>query len=379
MIFTNHGIMNEQQIKELFRKYIDNECNESELHLLENFLKSYQREDISVYFDQDDQAKSKSEMWRTIHSKIAKDKKKRKLTPIFKYAAIFLLLVAGSSLYFLQDEAVDAQVLEIESNPIILRMQNGEEQEFDILGKKDVVDREGRVVANQSGTRLVYGQQKAASLSYNEIVVPYGRKFQVELSDGTIVHLNAGTALRFPVNFVEGRAREVFLTGEAYFEVQEDREHPFLVYSEKLQVEVLGTHFNVNSYRPEQSYVVLSEGSVTVAPKDRPNIVKTIVPGQKATLSKADMAISEVDLSDYLGWIEGQLSFNEEPFSAIIDKIERKYNVTFRNEYEKLNTLKFRGKFDDESIIDLLDVFKMTAGFDYSIQNNTIIIKPPKE
>lgn len=212
---------------------------------------------------------------------------------------------------------------------------------------------------------------------YNEIYVPKGKTFTLVLSDGTVVHLNADTKLTFPSNFHPGKDREVFLNGEAYFEVVENKDAPFKVQTNDLKITVLGTQFLVNTYN-QDPFAVLTEGSVALQIADQPSPKTVIIPGQKATLKSQKFEIKQVNTANYLSWIHGELVFENEPFLEIIKKIERRYNVQIINTYEAYNNVEFRGKFDNESIIDMLETFKESALFDYSIQNNQIIITKPK-
>jgi len=211
--------------------------------------------------------------------------------------------------------------------------------------------------------------------------VPRGKTFKVVLSDGTSVHLNAGTNFKFPVNFLPGQERKVILEGEAYFEVAKDTQRPFLVNANDMDVTVLGTSFNVHSYEGTATNTVLVEGSVAVQHREhvkergKPQI---IIPGEKATLSGNVFEINKVDVSAYIGWTEDLLIFNDESFADIVRKIERKYNVDIKNNYPDLAAVKFNGKFKEETITDLMDTFKESAGFDYHIQDNKIIINKKK-
>lgn len=133
----------------------------------------------------------------------------------------------------------------------------------------------------------------------------------------------------------------------------------------------------MNTYN-QDPFAVLTEGSVALQIADQPSPKTVIIPGQKATLKSQKFEIKQVNTANYLSWIHGELVFENEPFLEIIKKIERRYNVQIINTYEAYNNVEFRGKFDNESIIDMLETFKESALFDYSIQNNQIIITKPK-
>ncbi|WP_298486017.1 FecR family protein [uncultured Maribacter sp.] len=371
--------MNKRQAKLLFKKYVDGQCTEHEKNMLNNYLESFQNEEVPLHelnFDDD----IKNKIWRKIELERNNNKKVNKpFYYYFKYAAIIVVLFSISVFYINKDKN-SSEPLVISEDAIILKTANNEKIIIDSKGQRNLI-KEGKVIGKQNGNSINYVNNDAvADLVYNEISIPYGRTFKLTLSDGTTVHLNAGSTMKYPINFIKGNQREIYLKGEAYFEVAKDEDHPFIVNTNDIGVRVLGTHFNVNSYENTDSYTVLAEGSVVVYDQIMKDDLDThikIVPGQKASLFKENITIKNVDVNKYLGWRNGRLLFDNEEFKDVVRKIERKYNVKIENEYSKLNNLKFKGDFEDESIIDLLDTFKESARFNYEIIDNKIIIKKP--
>ena len=213
---------------------------------------------------------------------------------------------------------------------------------------------------------------------YNTLTVPYGKRFEIKLSDGTNVHLNAGTSLKYPVKFFKGENRQVFLNGEAFFDVTSDKNHPFIVNAESLNVEVFGTEFNVSAY-PEDSTtdVVLVEGSVGLYNENE--TLKdgvTIVPGTKGSHEKKQNNISteKVNIEIYTQWMQGGLVFRNSTFENISKKLERHYNVKIINNNEHLNKEVFNASFKQESIDIVLSYFSDSYNIEYTIQENTIYI-----
>ncbi|MEQ8530832.1 MAG: DUF4974 domain-containing protein, partial [Imperialibacter sp.] len=300
---------------------------------------------------------------------------------LLKYAAVIAGIAIGVAIWANLHNTND-QSLVIGDDKVVLRTSKGTSNEIVIGSISQINDDEGSVIASQEGDVIVYKPKSdIKQLVFNEIEVPRGKTFKVVLSDGTSVHLNSGTIFKFPVNFIQGEERKVFLTGEAYFEVAKDPDHPFLVNTSGMDVRVLGTHFNVSSYEGSVAHTVLIEGSVAVQEKDGGNIVgteKVIVPGQKASLVSGNIEVQEVDVEDYMGWMRNVLIFNDEPFSEIVKKIERRYNVEIKNDYKELAPVRFNGKFDNETVIDLLETFRASAGFDYHISDNKVIINQNK-
>jgi transmembrane sensor len=209
--------------------------------------------------------------------------------------------------------------------------------------------------------------------------IPYGKTFEVQLSDGTIVHLNSGTSLRYPVQFLKNQNRKVYLMGEAYFEVAKDKAHPFTVNTQELDVEVLGTKFNVNTYSDDLTTdVVLVEGKVSLyKDKKTTNNQVYLTPGLKGTNIKGKSVITTetVNTDYYTAWVKGSLVFKNAPFSEIIKKLERHYNVTFINKNKMLGKEIFNGRFDNEPIEAVLKHFSDSYAIDYSIQEDKITIK----
>lgn len=181
-------------------------------------------------------------------------------------------------------------------------------------------------------------------IRYSEITVPFGQMSQIKLSDGTKIWLNSGTTLRYPERFAEN-SRSVSIEGEAYFEVAKMAQKPFTVNTTEMNIEVLGTSFNLSSYKEDATTkVTLVEGKVAV----RDNTGKTIaqlIPGQMAVKNKKNntLDISNVETSFYAAWIAGKIYFDDEPLDQIAVKLERWFNVEITFADEKLKSHKFTG------------------------------------
>lgn len=376
---TNISQMNSKKAKKLFNKYVSGECSERERELLESFLDSFQdthRLRSELQFDEE----LKTKIWTKIKAGTAERKveKVRRLSfaGLLKYAAV----IAGISIgiyFWAYSEKEAAPSLVINEEMVVLKTAT-EANNIDEGANGQISNASGKVIASQKGNLLTYLKDSMVrELVYNEIKVPRGKTFKLLLSDGTSIHLNASTTLRFPINFKEGEDRKVFLDGEAFFDVAKDENHPFLVNANGMDVSVLGTVFNINSYADTKSHAVLVEGSVSVRERGANDVLgveQIIVPGQKATVVGGNIKVEEVDVNDYTGWTQDLLIFNDESFADIVRKIERKYNVDIKNNYPELTPVRFNGKFREETITDLMDTFKESAGFDYHIQDNKIII-----
>ena len=297
-------------------------------------------------------------------------------------ASVIVLLGIG---FFYKQNIADKPVeqkFDFKSSEIVLQLENGETQIISEQNSSQVKDAKGNIIGNQNGDKLVYeNSANPEKLIYNTIKIPYGKKFRLQLSDGTFVHLNSGTTLKYPVKFIAGENRQVFLEGEAFFDVAKDKKHPFIVNADELNVRVLGTHFNVSNY-PEDAAtdVVLVEGSVGMYgyKQDFDASKNTILkPGFKGSFNKQNATIStKAVITDiYTSWINGGLTFRNMTFKNIITKLERRYNVTIINKNEKLANEKFNASFKEESIENVMSYFNDIHGINYTIKNNQILIK----
>ena len=301
---------------------------------------------------------------------------------IQKVAAVFIGILGLSYFFYVKSVAIPNEKESLKSDVISLRLEDGSIMEIDPDESTGVIDPYGNIIVKQRPGALKYDQNKDLNeLSYNELYVPYGKRYSVILSDGTLVNLNSGSTLKYPVNFIQGTPREVFLKGEAFFSVAKDSLNSFSVFTGELGVKVLGTKFNISSY-PEDLDIstVLSEGSVQLYEVKDPMKGSLLTPGHMASWNREgkSISISEVDVSLYTGWIEGELVFKSMSFERIVEKLERSYNVEIINNDEKLNKEIFTASFhvDLESIEQLLDYIKLERPFTYTINNNKIIINP---
>lgn len=370
--------MDRRQVKHLFNRYVNGECTEREIEVLNAYLDSFQKKS-SLIEDLDFDNEIKEKLWAKINRGIKAGKKYKvlDLIPNVKYAAVFILLFGCSIWYILHKTPVVQQLPLVNDRAVVLKTSDSESIKIDYDDDDFVLNKNGEKLVSYSKGMIKYkDNNEVKSLIFNEIIVPDGKTFRLTLSDGSKVHLNAGSSIKFPVNFLSGYHRQVFLNGEAYFEVTRNETSPFIVSTDGIGVRVLGTSFNVNSYKGFSSYAVLEEGKVEVFLEDGINKNSVIIqPGEKASLEEQLLRIDEVDLEDYLGWRDGMLSFNNESFDIILKKIERYYGVSINNQYQELGKIRFRGSFKDETITELLDTFKESAGFEYSVINNKVTIE----
>jgi len=213
-----------------------------------------------------------------------------------------------------------------------------------------------------------------ASPVYQEIKAAYGTQTKVELSDGTKVFLNSGSKLRFPQTFANQQQRIVILDGEGYFEVTKNKEHPFVVQANQLNVRVLGTKFNVDAYTDSPSVsVALVEGSVMLQDNsgNQNKDLMELKPNQVATLNPTDRTLSKTDVPDlykYTAWINGRIVFYGDPIQTVVKKLEKWYNVDIVISDKRLEGYKFTATFIDEPLEQILNILSMSSQMTYTIQ-----------
>lgn len=374
--------MDSKRARVLFDKYTKNQCSPEEHELLERFLDSYQDNSSTSHANSELAEAVKSKVWSSIQEKTETKSRAnvRSLlrSHLVRYAAAITFLGMGFYLWLDIDRRKESASLVIEDSKVILKTGTGIYNELDISMTGKIRGAAGEVIASQQRDTIIYQASKTKNLVYNELKVPPGKTFKLILSDGTFVHLNSGTFFRFPVNFIESAEREVFLRGEALFEVANDANRPFKVNTNDMDVRVLGTHFLVSSYSGSLCHAVLIEGSVAVQQRhvglNNSSLERILEPGQKASMVSGAITIENVDVTDYLSWREGVLAFNDEPLVDILKKVERKYNVVIKNKNQRWDTMRFNGKFKDETIMDLLETFRESVGFDFQITENEVII-----
>ncbi|AUP78937.1 FecR family protein [Flavivirga eckloniae] len=377
------------KIEKIIAKYLTKQASSSELDELliwleegdnEKELLSYVKVNYAIDFNMKefDTNRSKKELLEFIN----KEKKVyalSKVKNIMKYAALFILLLGLGYLYnegFFTNKTPESI---ISGDSITLELENGDIEILSEDGSKKVVDKKGNVVGTQNGSELLYvNDAEQETLVYNTLTIPYGKRFKITLSDGTNVHLNSGSSLKYPVNFIKGETRKVYLDGEGYFAVAKNASNPFIVNSETLNVEVLGTEFNVSAY-PEDATtdVVLIEGSVGLYVDSSTLEDGTVItPGTKGALNKANKSISteEVNTFIYTSWRQGGLFFRNMPFKNIVKKMERHYNVKIIVTNNTLNSEVFSANFNDEPITKILSYFNDSYDINYTIKDNTIYI-----
>lgn len=209
----------------------------------------------------------------------------------------------------------------------------------------------------------------------NKLIVPYGKRSEILLSDGTRAWLNSGSTLEFPSAF-SGKRREVFLSGEMYIEVAPMKDKSFVVHTPGYNVKVYGTKFNVSAYSGTPSNVVLVEGRVSLQTAEREELF--LSPKEQAVFSETTGTFDtrEVDIRSFISWKEGYLTFADTPVTDALKQIERYYNLSFNLD----NNVSFKGLTCTGKIIlsdnldNVMTALSLISGTEYKRENNRIYI-----
>lgn len=272
---------------------------------------------------------------------------------LLKYAAILVLGMAAGTWFFVNQNAqsIDLKLTE----DLFLKNANQNPTLFLADGSRHAIS--GKEIAfdfSVPGNVAVNGESIASSSDNNEkpdvLVVPFGKKARVKLSDGSLIWVNAGSRIIFPNRFA-AKKREIYLIGEAYFEVARDQSKPFLVKTSTVTIQVLGTSFNVSSY-PDDDFVsaVLKEGKIRIEENDSRiyDSAVNLTPNQMAVFRKDGNGIHvlQTNPENYTLWKDGILKFEDEEINQLITKVERYYNISIELNNPKIGKERITGKFD---------------------------------
>ena len=298
-----------------------------------------------------------------------------------KYAATIVLplFMVGVGFYLIRDKEEIHPVAEmVKISPGVTKAElvlaDGHKV---VLGTETIdslVSEEGVNIVKDGNGVSYLGNKEEGDLAYNIMRVPRGGEFKVRLQDGTLVYMNSETELKYPVRFV-GKERRVYLSGEAYFEVQRDTTKPFIVVMNGNEVRVLGTEFNVRSYEDEKcQFTTLVAGKVLLTTHDHRCI--ELLPNEQGIVDpQGDIRKEQVDVALYTAWKDGNFVFRKQSLEHIMEIVERWYDlkVTFEDEWCK--QVSFSGnveRYDDFS--KLAEMLEATGSVKFRIKNNEIYV-----
>jgi len=336
-------------------------------------------------------SETSAKLFQAIHDKIRTESKqtRRRIIPLRKNAiaaSVIGLLLLSTFLLFNKNISKRTANAELSEQ----RFKNdvspgGDKATLTLADGSSIVldDAQNGILAQQGsskiikvGGKLLYDptNMNSREIVYNTISTPNGGQYQLELPDGSLVWLNATSSIHFPTSFV-GKERRVEITGEAYFEVAKNRDMPFVVTVNGAEVQVLGTHFNINAYSDEDNVkTTLLEGSVKFVSGDSINMLK---PGQQSQLASNGMikVLSNVDVEEVVAWKNGMFEFENAGIETVMRQLSRWYDVE----------IEYKGKTDDLFIAemhrniklsDALKALELTGKVKFEIQGKKIIVMP---
>jgi transmembrane sensor len=393
--------MNDQEIEELMSRYADGSASEEEAALIESwYMNLAAKEEIPE--SELNISQVKAAIWNRIN--------RRRMIPFYRYAAAAILLIAigiGGYAYFSGKKTAEIQTAIVHdlapgANKAMLTLSNGKRIALTGAGNGTVA-REKQIHINKTGEgKIVYQGKRSpeSMLEYNTMTTPRGGKYQLTLSDGTEVTLDAASSIRYPVTFggnsrlrisvgfvvggvgawsfgfrliLAGDERLVEITGQVYFEVAHMKSRPFRVKTHGQTVEVLGTHFNINAYDDETSLITtLLEGSIKVSNASNNAMLK---PGQQSVSTSGNLQVKEANTDEAVAWKNGYFSFHKADIKTIMRQLARWYDVDIAYEGQ-IPDRRFSGDIDRNTRASrALEVLRFTK-IHFRIEGKKIIVTP---
>ncbi len=382
-----------ERISFLIKRYISNECSPGELRELFEFMSSNENETVltnelqALWEDAQPEEHHSTKEWEHIYQKMVggiPERQKIKPNNWIKYAiAATLALTLSIGFYFFKGKpeirtdqiATTVKELKPGTNTAVLTLGNGTKIVLDHV-KGNVAAQHGIQITKTANGRIVYKLQDpilASKQEFNTIETPRGGQYQILMSDGSTVWLNAHSSLKYPISFA-AKERVVELRGEAYFEIAKNKKSPFKVLAGKQVVEVLGTHFNINSYEDEPNVkTTLLEGSIRVS-VTKTNQNKVLRPGQQALFGGNNLLVNQVDAEEAVAWKNGYFNFSNTNLETIMRQVSRWYNVEVVYQDNKVKNQLFSGNVSRfENASQVLSVLELTGLVHFKIEGRRII------
>lgn len=335
---------------------------------------------------------SQKELLGTKISRSIQVHKRRKLVGLLSSVAVLLLLVGITVLFQLNDKpdflSLARNNQELPGSNTRLILSGNDEVEINTVDSQIEYAGDGNVISINASGKVNQPESKD-EVALNTVVVPYGKRTRITLSDNSTIWLNSGSKLIYPARFGQDK-REVYLEGEAIFEVSHDAAHPFYVSTRDLEVKVLGTVFNVSAYADDATTnTILESGSVELSYKGNSFFGRShemMVPGRLAVFDPklGTVQQSSVNTKFYTSWREGYLVFDHETLESIIKKVSRYYNVSVELKDQDLASETFSGPLDLKKSADqvfriIAEIIDMNVEIDENkiyLERKELIIRP---
>lgn len=327
-----------QDLNQLIDKYLSEEANFEERNLLEqSYMKASAR--MSKKEISDEHAARihgiGTKSWEDLIEQIDRvGAKHSNLWPRILTVAASVVIIFLAVYFFKRNQRADVTDARLVTRDVApgtigatLTLANGKKIKLADAASGKLAQEAGVTITKSSNGSLVYEIKDGVSRSgkYNTLSTANGETYQVRLPDGSMVYLNAASSLTYATSLIESRRRVVTLRGEGYFEIFKDKKHPFIVKTEKQEVEVLGTHFNINSYSDEPAVATtLIQGSVKVRTGKKEQMLK---PGEQSVNDGKTIKVNQVDVDSSIDWKNGDFNLDGVEFKTAMRKIARWYNM----------------------------------------------------
>ena len=320
--------------------------------------------------------------WRQLQQKARSGRSVRKIK-WFPYAAAIVLILSVGGVFYFSGDKEQTEILPIAKNEVqvpgsraVLILPDGRkvDLENEVL-RSDLAQSDSLLLVSARSLKYRDIDSPDATEIFHTLEIPRGGEYLLTLSDGTMIYLNSESTLSFPVKF-QGKERKVYLTGEAYFKVAKNTEHPFVVTAGELEVLVTGTTFGVRAYKDEKDIqTTLESGQVTVRVEGKS--VK-LVPNKQVLFNKLTMGmeVRDVDVDLYLAWADGRLVYDNCPLEKILTDLGRWYNIDVFYSRDELRSYQFSLNMKKhEEFTQVLELIGKTGEVQFEIKDNTVIVK----
>lgn len=374
--------MKRTEAEELLNKYANGNCTDEELALLHTWYLAQPVDMPEISAEEVEMAKQ--EVWNNLPIHQTKISKTVKLFPSkwIKRIAVAAVAILSLSLGFyliqkspsnLNESIARHEQILPGGNKAILTLADGTTVDLNHVQNGLLSHSNGTNILKTADGKIIYNNStsETKSVSWNTLSIPAGGYYNVILSDGTVVWLNAKSSLKYPTEFT-GKERVVELNGEGYFEVAHHNHQPFKVITAHQTVEVLGTHFNINAYHDEQSTTTtLLEGSVKISAL---GAQKVLSPNQQAKLMNGSISIKPCNAENTIDWVNNDFIFDNEDLSSIMRKISRWYNVEVSYPSHLAN-LEFSGSISrSKNITQVLKIMELTGMVNFKVEGRRITV-----
>lgn len=385
--------MNREELIDLADKILRKEASEAEISMYNAWYNSFQQADEIPVLDE---AAKKSVLYSRIVSVIddkvpvSESKANTYRLKFSVWAAVAAVAIFTLCIYFFNSSfnTDKSKVTGLVASAIKIK-PGGNTAKLTLANGKSIAlsDQKTGVVIDVAG--LKYTDEttiESSSINGNKnglmsIVTPRGGTYQVLLADGSKVWLNAESSIKFPTSFAGQQQRAVELVGEAYFEIAKNKHQKFIVKTQRQHVEVLGTHFNINSYHDESNVITtLLEGAVQifVGKGNKESVV--LKPGEQSAVSQSrTIDVNDVDVNDVVAWKDGKFVFVHENVRSIMNKIARWYDVDIVYEGDVTNKALGGSVSRFKEVEEVLEMLSDTKAVQFRIDGKKVIVMPYKD